>query len=115
MNCAPAAIFLASRSGRKSCGGANGFSAAPRNTCGGPVILRPERNRPSSRIMRIVSQQRQRVEVEHRLGFRMVARLHAVAGQAQDVGDAERRGAEHVALDRDPVVVAAGDLHVTGE
>ena len=51
------------------------------------------------------------VEVEHRLGFGMVAALHAVARQAQDIAHLQRRGAQHVALDGDAVVVAAGNLH----
>ncbi len=41
----------------------------------------------------------------------MIAALHAVAGEAEDVANAERRGAEHVALDGDAVIVAAGNLH----
>ena len=41
----------------------------------------------------------------------LVARLHAVAGQAEDVAHAHRGAAEHVALDGDAVAVAAGDLH----
>ena len=55
-----------------------------------------------------------RIEIEDRLGAGLVARLHAVAGQAEDVGDAHRRGAQHVALDGDAVAVAAGDLHDDG-
>ena len=54
------------------------------------------------------------VEIEDRLGLGLVAALHPVAGQAQDVGDAHGGGAQHVALDRDPVLVAAGDLHDHG-
>ena len=49
MNCAPAAIFFASRNGRHSKGGANGFSAAPKNTRGAKVTLRPLWNRCASR------------------------------------------------------------------
>ena len=59
-------------------------------------------------------EQRDAVEVEHRLRLRLVAGLHAVAGQAEHVGDAHGGGAQHVALDRDPVPVAAGDLHDAG-
>ena len=40
--------------------------------------------------------QRDRVEIEDRLGLGMIAALHAVARQAQDVADAQRGGAEHV-------------------
>ena len=55
-------------------------------------------------------EQRDGIEVEDRHGAGLVAGLHAVAGQAEDVGDAHRGGAEHVALDGDAVAVAAGDL-----
>ena len=109
-NWAPAAIFLASRATRNSYGGANGFSAAPRNTRGGVVSFRPERNRPSSRISRRVESSE--IESRSNTGFasRMVAALHAVAGETQHVADAERRRAEHRALDGDAVIVAAGNL-----
>ena len=56
------------------------------------------------------AQQRQRVEVEDRLGARLVADAGAVAGQAEHVAHAHGGGAEHVALDGDAVPVAAGDL-----
>jgi hypothetical protein len=55
-------------------------------------------------------EKRDRVEVEDGLGLGVVAALHAVAGEAEHVADAERRGAEHRALDGDAVRVAAGDL-----
>jgi hypothetical protein len=55
-------------------------------------------------------EKRDRVEVEDGLGLGVVAALHAVAGEAENVADAERRGAEHRALDGDAVRVAAGDL-----
>ena len=57
------------------------------------------------------AEQRHAVQIEHRLGLRMIAGLHAVAGQAQDVADAHGGAAENVALNRDAVLVAAGDLH----
>ena len=41
----------------------------------------------------------------------MIAALHAVARQAQDVADAKRGGSEHVPLDGDAVIVPAGNLH----
>ncbi len=41
----------------------------------------------------------------------MIARLHAVAGQAEYVADSHRGAAQNIALDRDAVLVAAGDLH----
>ena len=50
---------------------------------GREVSLRPLRKRPSSRMVRPVCEQRDAVEVEHRLGLRLVAALHAVAGEAQ--------------------------------
>jgi hypothetical protein len=54
--------------------------------------------------------QRTTVQVVHRLGFRLVARRRVVAGEHQHIVDAERRGAEQVALQREPVAVAAGHL-----
>ena len=55
-------------------------------------------------------QERNRVEVEHRLGLRVIALTHVVACETQDVAHAERRGAENVALHGDAVAIAAGDL-----
>ena len=75
------------------------------------MSLRPDRNFCSSRMVRTVSKQRHAVKVEDRLGTGLVAGLHAVAGQAEDVGHAHRGRAQHVALDGDAVPVAAGDLH----
>ena len=46
----------------------------------------------------------------HRFGLGLVARLRVVAGEDQHVVDAERRGAEDIALQREPVAVAAGHL-----
>ncbi len=60
--------------------------------------------------MRMTESSEIEVEIEHRLGFGMVAALHAVAGQAEHVADLERRRAEHGALDGDPIIVATGDL-----
>ena len=52
-------------------------------------------------------EQRQRVEIEHRQRLRVVARLHPIARQAQEIADPHRRAAENVALDGDAVLVAA--------
>ncbi len=73
MNCAPAAIFFASRNARHSKGGANGFSAAPKNTRGAKVTLRPLWKRCSSRSVRADLEQRHAIEIEHRLRLRMIA------------------------------------------
>ena len=56
-------------------------------------------------------EQRHAIEIENRLGLRMIAGLHAVAREAQHVADTHCGAAEDVALDRDAVLVAAGDLH----
>ena len=56
-------------------------------------------------------EQRHAIQIEHRLRLRMIARLHTVAGQAQHVAHAHRRAAENIALNRDAVLVPAGDLH----
>jgi hypothetical protein len=50
------------------------------------------------------------VEVVHRLRLGLVADLGVVAAEDEDVVDAERRRAEDVALQREPVAVAAGHL-----
>ena len=54
--------------------------------------------------------QRGRIDVEHRLGVGLVAGFRIVAGEEEEVADAERGGAHHLALQRDAVLVAAGDL-----
>ncbi len=51
------------------------------------------------------------VEVVHALGLGVVAEAHVVAGEAEDVLDAEHRGAEDVGLHGQAVTVAAGHLH----
>ncbi len=56
-------------------------------------------------------QEHARVDIEHRLGVGLVAGARIVAAQHQEVADAERRGAQQVALQRDAVAVAASDLH----
>ena len=56
-------------------------------------------------------QQLHAVQVEDRLGLRVVAELGVVAGHHQDVADAEGRRAEQVGLQRDAVAVPAGHLH----
>ncbi len=60
--------------------------------------------------MRITDSSEIEFEIEDGLRFRMVAALHAVAGEAEHVADAKRGGAEDRALDGDAVIVAAGDL-----
>ena len=114
MNCAPAATFFASRWARNSRGRAKGFSAAPSNT------LRRVGQLPSAQEAVLVAhrprglEQRQRVEVEHRQRLRMIAGLHTVPRQAENVTNAHRGPAENVALDGNAVLVAAGDLHHRG-
>ncbi len=54
--------------------------------------------------------QRTGIEIEHRLGVGLIARARIVAAQHQKVADAERRRADQVALQREPVAVAAGQL-----
>ena len=111
MNCAPAATFLARRCARQACGSAEGFSAAPKNTRGA------KRDLAAALKMMVVAQrardveQRHAIEIEDRLRLRMIAGLHAVAGEAQHVAHAHRGAAQDVALDGDAVLVAAGDLH----
>ena len=54
--------------------------------------------------------QRSGIDVEHRLGVGLIAGLGIVAGEQQKVTDAERGGAHQVALEREAVSVAAGEL-----
>jgi hypothetical protein len=110
-NCAPASIFLAEPIGAEVVGrGERVDRRAEKN-------LRRRGQLAAREELRIVAhdahgfEQRHAVEVEDRLCARLVAGLHAVAGQAHDVGDAHGRAAQHVALDGDAVLVAAGDLH----
>jgi hypothetical protein len=111
MNCAPGAIFFASRRARCSIGATLGFSAAPSKTRGAKVM------RPTALEVMLVAhfardlEQRHGVEVENGLGLRMIAGLHAVTRQAQHIADAHRCAAQDVALDRDAVPVATRNLH----
>ncbi len=50
------------------------------------------------------------VDVKNRLGLGMVSGLRVVAGQEEDVPDAEEGGPEEVRLQREAVAVATGDL-----
>ncbi len=56
-------------------------------------------------------EQRYAVQIEYRFRLRMIARLNSVAGQTEDVADSHRGAAQDVALNRDAILVAAGDLH----
>ena len=51
------------------------------------------------------------VQVEDRLGLRVVALPGIVAGHQHHVRDAQRRGGQQLGLQRDPVPVPAGQLH----
>ena len=55
-------------------------------------------------------QKMHRVDVEDRLGLRVVARGHVIAGQQEDIARPESRGSQEVRLQRQPVPVAAGEL-----
>ena len=54
--------------------------------------------------------QRAGIEIEHGLGVRLIARGRIVAAQHQKIAQAERRRAEQVALQREAIAVAAGEL-----
>jgi len=114
MNWAPARPSLARRSARHSNGGANGvFGRAQEHA-------RRERQLATALKPLLVAQhprdlqQRQAVQVEHGLGLRMIAGLHAVAAQAQDVATpiaAPPRMSPWIAI---RFLSAAGDLHHGG-
>ena len=86
------------------------MSAAPMKNAALPPTLRPVGSVPSSRSRRAVSISVLAVDVEHRLGVGLVAGLRVVAGEQQQIADAERGRAHQLALQRDAVLVAAGDL-----
>jgi hypothetical protein len=52
-----------------------------------------------------------RIDVEDIFGLRIVAELLMIAGQAEDIAHPQRRGAEQVGLQGDPVAVAHHHLH----
>src|SRR5262249_15853451 len=54
--------------------------------------------------------QRGRIDVEHRLGLRLVAGLRVVTGEAQEVVHATGGGAHEIGLQRNAVAIAAGEL-----
>jgi hypothetical protein len=54
--------------------------------------------------------ERARVEIEHGLGIRLIAGGRIVAAQQQEVPHPERGGAHQLALERNAVTVAAGQL-----
>src|SRR6185312_5230285 len=51
------------------------------------------------------------VEVEDAAGLGLVTRRHVVAGEGDHVLDAVQRGADDVGLQREPIAVAADELH----
>ena len=55
-------------------------------------------------------QQGDGIQVKHRLGLGMVAQLGVVAGQAQDVVNAQHGGAQQIGLEGNAVPVPAGQL-----
>ena len=55
-------------------------------------------------------QQRDGIKIENRLGTGMVAELRVVAGEAQDVINAEKSSSQQVRLKRHAVAVTAGQL-----
>ena len=75
-----------------------------------PPTFRPVGSVPSSRSRRAVSISVFEFDIEHRLGVGLVAGLRVVAGEQEQVANAECGGAHHLALQRDAVFVAAGDL-----
>ena len=87
-----------------------------RHIGGAEKELRAARHLASGREHALVAQvarhrgQGRRIDVEHRLGVGLVAGLGVVAGEAQQVAHAAGGGAHQLALQRDAVAVAAGEL-----
>ena len=97
--------------GSQSGGGSIGTSAAPRTRSSFPSIARSRGKLAAARACwSAIASSAPAVEVVHRLRVGLVAGLRIVAGEHQDVADAERCGAEDVALQREAVAVAAGHL-----
>ena len=109
-NWAPAASLPRSEFGCQPAGGSIGRSAAPRKNAALPATSRPVGKRTVVAQPLRGFEQRFGVDIEHRLGIGLIAGFRVVAGEHQDVADAERRGAHQFALQRDAVLVAAGDL-----
>ncbi len=92
-------------------GGANGFSMAPMSQSG------RDAERPPGQQQALVAHgaggldEADAVEVEHGLGAGVVAEPGVVAGHQQHVRDAQRARRDQVRLQREPVAVAAGELH----
>ena len=96
--------------GVQPAGGSIGRSAAPSSSSHRPLDLGARRQLALAphRVGR--REQAAAIEIEDRLGLRLVAELGIVAAQHQNVADAQGHGAEEIALQRDAVAVAAGHL-----
>ncbi len=78
-------------------------------------LCRPANFAPGGKLILVAqvarhSGERGRVDVEHRFGFRLVAGLGVVAGQAEQVADVGGRRPHQLRLQRDAVAIAAGEL-----
>ena len=86
------------------------MSAAPMKKSALPITLRPDGNSPRSRMPTAVCDQRAGIQIEHGLRVGLIAGGRIVAAQHQKIAQAERSRAEQIALQREPVAVAAGQL-----
>ena len=77
---------------------------------GGPAHLAPVRQLPTIADAGSRRGQRRRIEIEYRLGVRLISCAGIVPLEQQKIGNAERGRAEELALQGDPISVAAGDL-----
>ena len=101
---------MVARLTRNSNGGAPGFSTAPTKK------VRARLDPAAGEVAAAAKGLRHRdqlgaVEVEDALGLRLVPGGHVITGQAADVLDPVHRRAHQVRLQREPVAVAAAELH----
>ena len=75
-----------------------------------PVTLRPDGQFAAIANADRRLDQRTGIEIEHRLRVGLIARARIVAAQHQKIAQAERSRAEQIALQREAIAVAAGEL-----
>ena len=109
-NCAPASILPRKASGDQPGAGSTGMSAAPIISGGRLPTLAARQDLAAVAQPGRERDQVARLQIEHRLCIRLIALGRIVAAQHQKVAHAERHRAQKVALQRDAIAIAAGEL-----
>ena len=109
-NCAPASTFLIKLAGVQPGGGSIGASATPTKKAARPADLSAMRQLAVIAHRNRGRRQTRGIQIEHRLGLGLIALARVVSLQHQKVGDAERGGAEQLALQGDAISIAAREL-----